>query len=210
LAEGGKAGHEVMHQLVDTDAETLFEVDMAAIAQKYDIEESEVRIAAFGGLKLWKQIKDRYAGAQGEIELRHAFQVDLPDGTTVPVELTGHPDLLVVDGDVARGGDWKFGRVDHDFRQQMLGYCVLVFLNYPGVQRIEWSIFWMRESDEEFYSMTREEVMPWLEALAARVVMWDGTFRTGPHCTYCPRSYGCPAAIATWKRDVDALATGRP
>lgn len=208
LAESGKAGHEVMHHLVDTEAETLFDVDFSAIAQKYDLEESEVRIAAFGGLKLWKQIKDRYQGAQGEIELRHSFDVDLPDGTTVTIELSGHPDLLVVDGEVARGGDWKFGRVDHDFRQQMLTYCVLVFLAYPDVKRIEWSIFWMRESDEEFYTMTREEVMPWLETLAARVVMWDGTFRTGPHCTHCPRSYGCPAAMATWKRDVEALTTG--
>lgn len=208
LADSGSAGHAVMHHLVDTDSETLWDLDFVAVAQRFDLDESDIRIAAFGGLKLWKRIKARYQGAQGEVALRHSFEVDLPDGTVVTIELSGHPDLLVVDGDVARGGDWKFGRVDHDFRQQMLGYCVLVFLNYPDVQRIEWSIFWMRESDEEFYSMTREEVMPWLETLAARVVTWDGTFRTGPHCTYCPRSYGCPAALATWKRDVDALATG--
>lgn len=208
LGAEGSAAHDVMHHLVDTDAETLFDVDLKAIAQRHNVDEDHLRIAAFGGLKLWRQIKDRYQGAQGEIELRHSFNVELPDGTTVTIDLSGHPDLLVVDGDVARGGDWKFGRVDHDFRQQMLGYCVLVFLNYPDVQRIEWSIFWMRESDEEFYSMTRAEVMPWLETLATRVVAWDGTYRTGSHCTYCPRSYGCPAAMAMWKRDVDALATG--
>lgn len=208
LAESGKAGHEVMHNLVDTGADTLYDVDIEAVARKYDLELKEVRIAAFGGLKLWLKIKHRFVGAQGEIALSHAFEVDLPDGATITVELTGHPDLLVIDGEVARGGDWKFGRVDHDFRHQMLAYCVLVFLNYPQVKRIEWSIFWMREEDEELYRMTRDEVMPWLEALASRVVTWDGVYRTGTHCTFCPRSYGCPAAKAMWRRDVAALADG--
>jgi hypothetical protein len=208
MGEHGTAAHDVMHQLVDMNAETLFEVDLAALAQRHGVDEEQLRIAAFGGLKIWKQIRHLYPNAQGEIALQHTITITAPDGTELVITLSGHPDLLSVEGALARGGDWKFGRVDHDFREQMLGYCVLVFLNYPGVERVEWATYWMRESDVEYHSMTRAELGPWLERFAERIAAWDGTYRPGAQCTYCPRSHECPAAIATWKREVQALADG--
>src|SRR3990167_10944758 len=138
------------------------------------------------------------AGARAEVALE-AREDDLV--------LTGHVDVLAVDGKVASLGDWKSGRLDADHGAEVKGYATLVFSEYPEVEVVHSSVVWLRDQEIETYTVTREQSIAWVAALRRRVVEWDGrTFYPGAACTWCPRSHDCPAIVAETRRDIAILS----
>ncbi len=167
------------------------------IADRYAVDFAELRMLVASGSKLWHKVRASFPGAITEADLA----IEIPWAN-----LTGHVDLIAISGDVARAADWKSGRKDSDYSEQMRAYGSLVLLSYPQLREITVTILWLRDEEIENYTMTRADAVAWVARLEVEVVRWDEVFRTGPHCQYCPRSHECEAANAMVRRDVAALA----
>lgn len=193
-ADVGTAGHEGLATLVRRGA-----VDWDGVpdlAQKHDVDEKELRVLLALGLRLWQKVRDSFPNASAELELKHKLG---------SMTLTGHPDVLATDGTIAYVGDWKLGRVDTAYREQLLGYCALALLNYPQLTEARAGILWVREGDYEPHGMTRAGLYDWLQRVENEIVQWDGVWRPGSHCAYCQRSHECGPANALARRDMAIL-----
>lgn len=163
------------------------------MAARYDVDADELRMLCAMATKLWKQIEDSFPSAETEVGL-HA------EG------MSGHADVLSVVGHSARGADWKSGRKDADYSQQMRAYCSLVLQNYPEVDEVTFTLCWLRDGEAETYRMQRAELDAYLDEVHSKVIAWDGVYRPGPHCGHCRRSHECEARSALVRRDVTAFA----
>jgi hypothetical protein len=150
------------------------------------------------GARIWNELRDSYPNASSEVEMR----VEL--GRLV---ITGHADVMSYDvpSQTLRVADWKGGRLDSDYREQLLGYLALGLIKYESALRGEACILWLRDGDGEPYSMDRAQLLEWMVRLENEIVNWDGTYRPGAHCQYCTRSHECSAANALMRRDTAVL-----
>lgn len=193
----GTAVHHAARTLAETgriDWDVL-----PAIAAKFGVDEDELRMLCAMATKLWRGVEESFRGAMTEVEL---VAEPFPN-----MKLTGHADLLAVAANAIRVGDWKFGRKDADYSQQLRGYAALALLYSPGTEEATGTILWVRDGEIENYTMNRAGLAAWLEELRATVVDWDGVYRPGKQCTFCPRAHECPARAAMVRADV-ATFTG--
>lgn len=195
-AELGTAAHEGLATMVNTGR-----VDwqgVPALAKGHGFNEGELRGLLAAGAKLWEPVKDSFPNAMTEADLSYEGKGFV---------LTGTADILGRDETTAIVGDWKGGRLDGDYREQVIGYAALSLLDYyRHLSKAVASVLWVRDGDVEPYSLTRAELPAWEERLVREVVEWDGTFRPGPHCAHCRRNHECPAANALVRRDVAVIA----
>ncbi len=191
----GTAVHEALRRLAERGG--LDWEGIGEIAERHGVDVEEVRALCAIATKLWPEVRASFPGAITEADL--AIELD-------GALLTGHVDLISVAGDVARAGDWKTGRKDSDYSEQMKAYGTLVLLAYPQLREVTVTILWVRDQAIENYTMTRADAIAWAERVEREVVRWDGTYRPGPHCQHCPRSHECQAANALLRRDVAAIA----
>lgn len=196
----GTAAHVALQHLA-----THGEIDWAGLdelAGRHAVSVEELRMLCAMAAKLWPSIKDSFAGAWAEIPL----SATLPGGLALTghMALTGHVDLMAIsdDGKVARVGDWKTGRKDHDYSHQMRAYGALAMLDDIELETVTVTVIWVRDAEIENYTMTRADVREWIRELLDRVVSWDGVYHPGRHCPHCPRSHECDAANALARRDV--------
>jgi hypothetical protein len=194
-ADVGTAGHEGLAGLVRTGQLDLDTV-APALASKHAVDEAELRVLLALGAKLWNQVKGSFPNASAEVALKHELSPSL---------VTGHVDVSGSSGTTLRIADWKLGRLDSDYREQLLGYCALSLLATPSATKAEAGILWVREQEYEPHSMDKAGLYDWLLRVEHEIVRWDGVFRPGSHCQYCPRSHECPAANALARRDMAIL-----
>lgn len=194
-ADLGSAGHEALRPLVELGGVQWEQ--LPAIAARWAVDLDDLRIICATGTKLWQTVAPSFPEALTELP----YEVEIAPG----VVLTGHVDILSVTGHVARAADWKTGRKDSDYRQQMRAYGAMVLLGEPELTECTATILWTREGDIENYTMTRAEADAWLLDVRDTVLEWDGVFRPGAHCQHCPRSHECGAANALARRDVAAI-----
>ena len=194
-ADLGSAMHEALRPIAEGGGVPWD--DLPEIAGRWGVNVDDLRALCATAAKLWAEIADSFSGALTEV----ALSAEVAPG----VILTGHVDLLSASGTVARAGDWKSGRKDHDYSHQMRAYGALILLDDPTLTEVTVTILWTRSGEIENYTVTRESAARWLRELRASVVDWDGTFRPGHHCGHCSRSHECPAANAMVRRDVAAL-----
>jgi hypothetical protein len=160
------------------------------------IRNPEVRGLVGMGWRMWKELRNLFPDPLCEVSL--SAQVG-------PVTLTGHTDVQSRGiGGTARVLDWKSGRVDTDYREQLLGYAALVLIDEPWFDRVETHIAWLRDEDIENYTLTRKQLPEWRERIAS-VAAWSGNYETGPHCGHCPLAHECPGFNAIVRSDVAAL-----
>jgi hypothetical protein len=199
LARLGTAVHECLRPLPRAGAADW--EGLPDIAQRLDVEADDLRALVGLAQKMWKGgLYKAFPAARTEVPLG----VTLPDGTT----LTGHTDILARSLDTGHVGDWKSGRLDADAREQLLGYCALAMLDDPSLDAATAGVIWIRDNEFEHYSLSRAELPAYLRRLQVEVIDWDGTYRPGGHCRYCPRSHECPARHAMVRRDVAAFLGG--
>lgn len=160
-------------------------------------QSTEERILYYAGLKVWEQLRESFPDPVCEQPLE--CELVTPEGTEF--SLTGHPDVW---SDSGHALDWKTARVDHDYSAQMLGYCAIMLLLERRLPEATCTIAWLRDGTVEQYRMTRDALPEFLAELY-KVVDWDGTFRPGDHCTYCPRAHECPAREAMVRANVVAF-----
>lgn len=193
-ADVGTAGHDGLAGLVRTG-----QVDwdgVPELAKRHDVDERELRVLLSLGLALWQKVRASFPNASAEVSLKYQLG---------SMTLTGHPDVLATDGTIAYIGDWKLGRLDSAYREQLLGYCALVLLNFPQLAEVKAGILWVRDGDYEPHSMTRAGLYHWLQRVENEIVQWDRVWRPGSHCTYCQRSHECSAANSLARRDMAVI-----
>ena len=194
----GTAAHALLEAVVNQALTHTGGLDIEAAAKQDNVDVDDLRFLVLSGIKLWGQIKAWFPGALAEFDL---------EGVVNGVRVTGHPDVMAISGTKATVGDWKSGRVDYDYRQQMRGYMALIMLNFPEVKEVVGIVGWLREQEIEPYRMSRADLPAWLAEFDTNVAQWDGqTYNVGSACTYCPRTHECPALAATVRRDIAMLA----
>jgi hypothetical protein len=194
----GTAVHEALRSLSETNR--LDWGTVPDIAKRYGCTEQDVRILCAQACQLWNQVSDSFQGALSEVSLTAALTPELT--------LTGHVDLLATRGTVARVADWKSGFKDSDYSHQMRAYGALVLLDNSELTECTVTVLWIREKEIENYTLTRDDAYRWIQRLSDEVMDWNGVFRPGNHCQFCPRSAGCEAANALVRRDI-AVMTDR-
>lgn len=195
-ADVGTAGHDGLTEVVRTG-----KVDwdaVPALAKKHDVDEAELRVLLALGAQLWHDVRESFPGAETEV----AMQAEISGG----VVLTGHADLIGRSALTAHVGDWKLGRLDSNYREQLIGYAVLALLRWSELTAATAGVLWVREHEYEHYALSRPGLDEWRKRFTAEIVNWDGVFRPGSHCQYCPRSHECPAANALARRDLAIIA----
>lgn len=194
-ARGGTAAHDGLATLVTRGA-----VDwdgVPELASRYNVEEPELRMLLSRGARLWAEVSGSFPDPLTEVELVYEDE---------HLRLTGTADIIGRSADTVHVGDWKSGRVDNSYREQLLGYAALALYNGTTLESSTAGVLWVRETEYEHYTLERRDLPVWRERLQKEVVDWDGTFRPGSHCAHCPRNHECPAATALVRRDVAAIA----
>jgi len=121
---------------------------------------------------------------------------------TVRYRRTGHLDLLSLLGPdperpvLARIVDYKTTKhvEASNPRAQRMGYCTLTARRWPSLRHWQYFIPWIREAS--CYSspvLSVEDLRAYEERFVEEVVGWNGRWRPGDHCSFCPRLLECPA-----------------
>lgn len=161
------------------------------------IHNGETRVLVGMGRRMWfEHLRDLFPSPRCENEL----SVEVLPGVTV----TGHTDVQSGMIGTCRVLDWKSGRKDTNYSEQLLGYAALAMLENHAIERVETHIAWLHDYEVENYSMDRSDLPAWVEQIRA-VADWSGGYESGEHCDHCPRSYECPGHRAIVRRDVSAL-----
>lgn len=195
-AQLGTAAHVGLREVAETG--TVGWDALPELAQRYGVDEDELRMLVATGAKLWPEVAKTFPEALTEVELR----AQMAPGFV----LTGHIDLLSVTLGVARAGDWKSGRKDSDYRWQLLGYGALVLHDDPQLTEVTSAAIWLRTAEIENYTLKRSDLSRVSLEIVDTIAGWDGTYHPGKHCEFCPRSHECEAANALMRRDVAAVA----
>jgi hypothetical protein len=193
-AELGTTTHKALAVLVRTGRVDWSSLPELARGQGFKL--GELRALVAGGARLWWRVRDSFPDAEAEVPLVHRGPGYV---------LTGHVDVRSRMRRTATIADWKGGRLDSDYREQLLGYAALELFDDPELDDAAGGILWIRDQDFEPYSLRRNQLEAWEERLIKEVVQWNGTYRPGPHCTHCRRRHECPAANALARHDVAAI-----
>jgi len=131
------------------------------------------------------------------------------------IELIGHPDLFYLTPtsfhliDYKTG--WKADDSDDDgisikHSPQLMGYAAILMNEYlyHRANVFDITVFTRKSIYRETW--TREIVQDWQNRFLDSIIYWDGIFRPGEHCTYCPRRFDCPALLQVQKSAIQAIA----
>lgn len=171
----------------DTAARTVRgqPVDVVAIAALYGVEVDELADLYTKAVQAWKELQppagDRVS-AEESMGMTFAEGI-LTGKADVFIRHAGHKAVTVI--------DWKTGRRDSDYRDQILGYCALALEINPKADVALGKICWVRTSEVELVSMNRVDLVEWKDRLIQQTK--DTAFHPGAHCQYCPRKHTCPA-----------------
>ena len=161
------------------------------------VDAEDVRPLFWAGVRAWNEIREWFDEPQAE--------TDFSSG-----HLSGHVD--VCDGKSKRATvalvDWKSGRIDNNYREQLFGYAWLLMQEDRAINSISASAVWLRTGEVESYTVSRGRADEWYRDMVATVINWDGIFRPGDHCAHCPRNHDCPAQTALVRRDVAMFSDG--
>lgn len=186
-------------------------VDMQAVANLYGVDVAELSILAGAIRKAWQELQPPITDVRVAEQHLGSFFDDRAEKDLAPfttMQLTGTADVLIhhKNPEAVTIIDWKTGRRDSDYREQVIGYCALALDLFPGAELALAKLAWVRNNEVEAYSLTRADFASWKARLLAQGQ--DDTFRPGAHCQYCPRKHSCPAreemqrsALATLKSD---------
>jgi hypothetical protein len=194
-AEQGTAAHELLPGLASTghlDWDAIPEV-----AARYGTDPDELHMLCASGAKLWARVRESFPNPLTEV----ALSVELIPGFI----LTGHADLISISGTVAAIGDWKSGRKDTDYSEQLKAYAALELAENPELTKATSTILWLRECAIENYTMPRDALEDYRQRVKRTVLYWDGTLHAGAHCQYCPRAHECQAGAALARVAVSAF-----
>lgn len=198
-AGAGSAAHELLCHLVEDG--TIEWERVNEISDKHGgADDQEVRMLCGKACKIWPQIRDHFPRAMTEVRVEKSL-------TVKDLCIAGTMDLISISGDVARILDWKTGRLDSDYWQQVRAYGCMILLEFPQLRECTVTIVWLRKGEFENYTLTQADAAEWLRELESRVINWDGVYcPETKYCSNCPRGHECEARNRLVRRDVAAIA----
>lgn len=222
VASVGTAAHEFYARMV---MERLDEPgDLFDLAAKHGVDEDELRMLAWTGLREWKKIRDRIDVWNVEGEMARVINDD--DGKAL-FRLTGHSDVSGrLKGDPTTGViiDWKAGYKENAYLPQTKGYALLDLLIYgnPNHPRFREErefvipekylllVVWTRLGVTETFEVPASDLLEFKDEVSR--IFTSEAKRYSPsdeNCMYCPLTLDCPARRALMEsagRDIIAMS----
>lgn len=219
MARIGTAAHEFYASMVnDRLDEPGYLFDLSA---KHNVDEEELRMLAWSGLREWKKLRDRIDVYNVEGEMSHVIS---DRNNKALCLLTGHPDLIGRLSDDPSTGviiDWKTGYKENGYTDQTKGYALLDLLIYgnPNHPRFREEqafvipekylllVVWTRLGITDTFEMPSHEIIDLKGQLCN--IFTDEIKRYAPseeNCMYCPlATMNCPARQALMHRTAKDL-----
>ena len=198
LGSGAHVVNETLPKTGQPDWDRIPEV-----AREFRVEEKELRILAAQSKRLWDSevpgwdctLADIFEGATAEGQKSM--------GIGLGVTLTGSPDLFVDRDNNTYVLDWKTGRVDRDHTAQLAAYALLAGRGKTVGAHV--FVAWVRDGELEQWSRSTGEIDDHRVSIAKAAASWDGEYRPGSHCAFCPLEASCSAKTALVRRDIGAI-----
>lgn len=188
----GSATHEAVANYITTGRPG----DLHAIAKRHgltddDLEELPESVAYTIGA--WRKFADAFPNPQVEVAFDQTVVVDGED-----INLTGHCDVLAINGTAAIVGDFKTGRVERDYYHQMMGYAWQVFAANADILTVDPLVIYSRLGTYERYpTVTRADAQRWFDDTVIGLILDRmHQYHAGEQCVYCPAFASCGARIA--------------
>ncbi len=205
----GLAVHALMANVLRNRYQTL--PDVAPYAQQFGVEEREVRILGYQGMKVLGEYR-KFLSETPEIEKGIPRLL----GRFGAVVLSGRPDVVdyvAEDGGTVYVLDWKTGEKDEDSRYlwQMRGYGYLGLQRFADRQPASVVVIlaWLRSGETSVFRYRADDVNRLPEEIAQQLE-WDGkTYTPGDACRYCPRVAACPGRRDLMLAAVEVLTSDR-
>jgi hypothetical protein len=204
----GSCVHRILQDVVVLDLDDL-PGSWESHAQEYAIENrEELAMLVRFGIQAWREIKAHFPTPMTELHMTEDSRADGDDPDDLA--LTGHIDAasLITDRPEANILDWKSGRVDSSYFDQVAGYAYLMMVEHPHLEKVSATVVWLRERAFQTYSFDKARLTEWITGVHQRILRWDGTYHVGEQCRYCPRSAACPARRQMVVRTVADLDRG--
>jgi hypothetical protein len=195
----GTAAHTFMAEVIRNGGTAL----AAVFAARYGVDAEELASLTNYGYYKWKELSKFFPDPEVEIAVE---RVDEARG----IRLTGTADVrsqkdLPAAGRFVAILDWKFGRVEPSTPEQGLGYLwgshadMGIFAAVmPRMDRI--LLHPLQTDPDNTVFVPREELEEWWGKTADNIVNWNGGFKAGAHCGFCPRLTQCPGHAAHIKQ----------
>ncbi len=161
--------------------------DVGIMARCHNVDAEELRTLAAMGEQCWEQVRQHFPAPTVEEELRHADDWGV---------LTGHPDVFSVHDGWGWVCDFKTGREDEDYSDQMRGYALLMLANFENLQGVRVCVIRVRDRTADWSEYHDDEISHWYDDLRHRLRDGAEVYRPGRHCGYCPRFHECPGAAS--------------
>jgi hypothetical protein len=106
------------------------------------------------------------------------------------LHLTGHADAWAISDGELRVLDFKTGREDSDFGDQLRAYAWLLMEGFPESPQALAIVVRLREMTQDVYRWSRAELNAWYEGVVRDTADVE-RFRAGRHCSWCQRRVEC-------------------
>lgn len=128
-------------------------------------------------------------------EERHTYQYRPEPGFLLACEdFEGTPDVYAVSDTTIKVGDYKSGWGMTPAYDQVMGYLWLLNQAYPGRERFQGDIYYLRHDRVERIDKTHIGLLAWHAGYLAKIN--DVNYRITEHCQNCKRVLSCPAIKA--------------
>ena len=191
-ADIGRAVHEALAWLIEEDAHRPVsganEADLFGISAKHGAPDGDVKMLAWAGWKMWKQIDESLT----DIQLEQSMEVTSKRGyrltgtADVMALMSGRPDTLVI-------FDWKSGRRESNPFDQLKGYALMGSMLRPAISRAIVSVGWLRTGMIESHSFSLDDMTAFDIELSEALTSSSPVFKPSAEtCLFCPRKADCP------------------
>ena len=154
------------------------------------------------GRKMWRELSQYFPDPMVEQEIDAIFG---------ELRLTGHADVISIiehDGQIeVRVLDWKSGRVESDYMDQLLAYALIV-ASYFKASKVTVMVGWLRPMEYDTKTFVGLELETAKERLL-RDLSDPSPYRTGKHCGWCRMRYEC-LALQQMMATATLTLTGHP
>jgi RecB family exonuclease len=183
-ADLGTATHSLLASMLE--GVTITDDIITETADENGVDETDLAQAYYAGVRLW----DQYKGKIEVITIEKEYARYLGDGVT----LTGTADMCgFIEGDPEKliVWDWKTGRAEKSFSDQLLGYALF---STNGSLPVTIATAYTTLGVVSISQHTIDDIAAHKQAIIKAVTDPKPTYRPSESCCmYCPRSGECPA-----------------
>lgn len=171
--------------------------DVLEAAAKFQVDEHELGKLVAWTWNSWNRDKDAAGHTMSDYfpwpECEKEFKVE---DVRAGLELTGHVDVisLIESEALIRIADFKTGRLDTDYVEQLRAYAFLAIKTYPWANSVYAVAIQVRRRSVDGYFWSREQLEEWWEERSKQILA--GSYHSAAkHCQFCRRVTTCPKIV---------------